>query len=238
MYGNFISSLKEPFHCSSEMLDRKLTTPPPHIDTPRSQSPMLVPPKPQYTQQLPPFYDPKQVVYPCKPPHDYTDEEFEMLNHFEFLHALGFAEPPALPPYLNSNLLNDANSKNHRPVAAGGINEIYRYRINELNLMDKYSTMKPVRPVLKRSGSSNSSSSSSLRSSKNIRNSSTATPTRKALPKQLKKMEKSQVPHHVMLNHLITSNMNRDGYITSSSITRYHGKFITNIVYFSTDPPL
>lgn len=211
------------------MFDAKMTTPPPNLDSPRSESPMMAPPV-VYTTEMPPFYNHEMLRYPCKPPHDYTDEEFEQLNHFDFLHALSFSEPPTLPPYLNSNLLNDTNNKNYKGVQFtgntlnNGVNDMYRYRINDLNLMDKYSTMKPVRPVLKRSGSSNSSSSS-LRSSKNIRN-------RKV---KVKKLDKSQIPHHVMLNHLITSNMNRDGYITSSSITRYKGRFITNIVYFSTD---
>lgn len=214
------------------MFERTLATPPPNMDSPRSQSPVQIPP-PVYTTEIPPFYNQKLLQYPCKPPQDYTDEEFDQLNHFDFLHALSFPEPPMLPPYLNSNLLNDSNNKNYKgiPFSGGGgngVNEMYRYRINELNLMDKYSTMRPVRPPLKRSGSSNSSSSS-IRSSKNIR---TSGGTRKL---KAKKVDKSQIPHHVMLNHLITSNMNRDGYITGSSITRYKGKFITNIVYFSTD---
>lgn len=217
------------------MLDSKLTTPPPDLDSPRSQSPMPMPTA-VYTTEMPAFYDQKMLRYPCKPPHDYSDEEFDHLNHFDFLHALNFTEPPMLPPYLNSNLLNDSNNKNYKGVSftgngGNGINEMYRYRINDLNLMDKYSTMKPARPVLKRSGSSNSSSSS-IRSSKNIRTATISNSNRKL---KVKKVDKSQVPHHVMLNHLITSNMNRDGYITSSSITRYKGRFITNIVYFSTD---
>lgn len=48
-------------------------------------------------------------------------------------------------------------------------------------------------------------------------------------------IEKNLVPHHVMLNHLITCNLNKDGYITSSCITRYKGKFLTQIMYFSNE---
>lgn len=229
------------------MINSTLATPPPYISPARSSpSPSPIPQSsPIYTNDIPVFYDQSRLNYPCKPPHEYSDEEFERLNHFEFLRALSFSEPPLLPPYLNSNLLNDSSNKNYKQLANqsfnGGINDTYRYRINDLNIMDKYSTMKPIRPLLKRSGSS-TSSSSSLRSSKSLR-SHTHNGRQKQLRNEVgnsnnnkvKRMEKSQTPHHVMLNHLITCNMNREGYITSSCISRYNGKFITHIMYFATD---
>lgn len=191
----------------------------------------------EYVREIPHYYDASKLNYPIKSPLEYTDEEFEHLNHFDFLHSLNFQEPPLLPVYLNSNLLNESNNKNYKQSYS---NDVYRYRINDLNLMDKYSSLKPVRPTLKRSGSSNSSGGSS-RSSKSVRS---------LLFNKLKVQEassnqhnngsinKHKKPNHVMLNHLITCNMNREGYMTSSCISRYKGKFITQIIYFSTDVEL
>lgn len=228
----------------------------------RSVSPFLRPPPPEYTTEIPAIYDSTKLNYPYKSPLDYSDEEFEKMNHFEFLRDLGFDEPPLLPVYLNSNLLNDSNNKNYKTFpyqyqesTVPHVNEIYRYRINDLNLMDKYSTHKPSRPVLKRSNSSNSSSSSNnaiktyktlkhnntnkiLNKNKlNRENSNNSTKSSSKLKHADKMMliERNLIPHHVMLNHLITCNLNKEGYITSSCITRYKGKFITQIMYFSNE---
>lgn len=225
-------------------------------DINRSESPFLKKKAPEYVTEIPSFYNPATLKYPYKSPLDYTDEEFDKMNHFEFLKDLKFEPPPLLPVYLNSNLLNDSNSKNYKTFpyqyqesTTPHVNEIYRYRINDLNLMDKYSTHKPSRPVLKRSGSSNSScsSSSNHRNSRNnakVRNKllrensngSTKSNNRLKHADKMQLIERNLVPHHVMLNHLITCNFNKEGYITSSCITRYKGKFITQIMYFSNEP--
>jgi hypothetical protein len=222
----------------------------------RSQSPFLQKEKIEYTQEIPSFYDPTKLKYPYKSPLDYTDEEFERMNHFEFLKELNFSVPPLLPVYLNSNLLNDSSNKNYKtfpyqyqesPVPH--VNEIYKYRINELNVMDKYSTHKiPSRPPLNRSTSSNSSNSSLQvqRNNKNgtsklvnkarlLRENSNGKSSKLKHADKINLIERNLIPHHVMLNHLITCNLNKDGYITSSCITRYKGKFITQIMYFSNE---
>lgn len=229
-------------------------------DISRAESPFLPSPKAEYTTDIPDFYDPEKLKYPYKSPLDYNDEDFENMNHFEFLKDLDFSQPPLLPVYLNSNLLNDSSSKNYKTFpyqyqesTVPHVNEIYRYRINDLNTMDKYSTHKVSRAVLKRTASSNSSSSSLIapqRTSKTsttgnklinkarlLRENSNGNGTRSKLKHsdKLNLIERSLIPHHVMLNHLITCNLNKDGYITSSCITRYKGKFITQIMYFSND---
>ena len=223
-------------------------------DINRSESPFLKKKEPEYVTEIPSFYS-ANLKYPYKSPLDYTDEEFDKMNHFEFLKDLKFEPPPLLPVYLNSNLLNDSNSKNYKTFpyqyqesTVPHVNEIYRYRINDLNLMDKYSAHKPSRPLLKRSGSSNSSCSSTSihRSNKNggkilsklLRensNSSTKSNSRLKHADKMQLIERNLVPHHVMLNHLVTCNFNKEGYITSSCITRYKGKFITQIMYFSNE---
>lgn len=241
----------------------------------RSNSPFPQPPKIEYTTEIPPFYDSTTLNYPYKSPLDYSDEEFDKMNHFEFLKELKFEEPPLLPVYLNSNLLNDSSNKNYKTFPYQyqnfkdlHVNEIYRYRINDLNMMDKYSAQKfnnnqLQRPTLNRSGSSNSSASSNfaLKTIQSLRNppySTQTTPNKLLLRNKLTRenssnsvktnhstklkhsdklnlIERNLIPHHVMLNHLITCNLNKGGYVTSSCITRYHGKFITQIVYFSNE---
>lgn len=223
----------------------------------RAESPFLPMPTKEYSSEIPPFYDSSKLNYPYKSPLDYSDEEFEHMNHFDFLKELNLSVPPLLPVYLNSNLLNDSSSKNYKTFpyqyqesTVPHVNEIYRYRINDLNLMDKYSTHKSTRPVLKRSSSSNSSNSSTLMqrsttgSSKLINkarlmrensNNSIKTTNKLKHSDKINLIERNLVPHHVMLNHLITCNLKKDGYITSSCITRYKGKFITQIMYFSND---
>ena len=221
-------------------------------DINRSESPFLKKKEPEYVTEIPPFYS-ATLKYPYKSPLDYTDEEFDRMNHFEFLKDLKLEPPPLLPVYLNSNLLNDSNSKNYKTFpyqyqesTVPHVNEIYRYRINDLNLMDKYSTHTSSRPPLKRSGSSNSSCSSSSIHRKNngkIRskllrensNSSMKGNNRLKHADKMQLIERNLVPHHVMLNHLVTCNFNKEGYITSSCITRYKGKFITQIMYFSNE---
>ncbi|OWB72935.1 hypothetical protein B5S31_g2661 [[Candida] boidinii] len=102
-----------------------------------------------YTNEIPFFYLPEKINYPVNSPYEYTDEEFEKLNHFEFLKSLNLQEPPLLPPYLNSNLLNDSSSHNYKTYPYQYqysnhiyINDQYKYNINNLNLMDKYSKQK------------------------------------------------------------------------------------------------
>ena len=238
-------------------------------DITRGESPFMAIKPVEYTNEIPPFYDSSKLNYPYKSPLDYTDEEFENMNHFDFLKDLNFQPPPLLPVYLNSNLLNDSSSKNYRTFpyqyqesTVPHVNEIYRYRISELNTMDKYSsningsgTAKSHlnRPPLKRSSSSNSSNSSVMASkSANGRSYKSASRTKllgdnssgsaksgaSAKLKHADKIsliERNLIPHHVMLNHLITCNLNKDGYITSSCITRYKGKFITQIMFLSNE---
>lgn len=231
----------------------------------RAESPFLKKDSPEYTTEIPPFYDSTTLKYPYKSPLDYTDEEFDHMNHFDFLKELKFEVPPVLPVYLNSNLLNDSTNKNYKTFpyqfqesTVPHVNEIYRYRINDLNIMDKYGVQKLSRPPLKRSGgSSNNSSSSSTSVLKNVSNSKSKllrhklvrensngssntintlrTTTKLKHADKMQLIERNLVPHHVMLNHLITCNFNRDGYITGSCITRYKGKFITQIMYFSNE---
>lgn len=231
----------------------------------RSQSPFLQLKKPEYTREIPDFYDSEKLKYPYKSPLDYNDEDFEKMNHFQFLEELKFPLPPLLPVYLNSNLLNDSNNKNYKTFpyqyqesTVPHVNEIYKYRINDLNVMDKYSAQKispsvsiSSRPQLNRSPSSTSSTSSSP-IPRNIKNGSklinkarlmreNSSNSNKLPSSKLKHsdkihlIERNLIPHHVMLNHLITCNLNKDGFITSSCITRYKGKFITQIMYFSNE---
>lgn len=234
-------------------------------DINRAESPFLKKDLPEYTTEIPPFYDSTTLKYPYKSPLDYTDEEFDQMNHFDFLKELKFEVPPVLPVYLNSNLLNDSTNKNYKTFpyqfqesTVPHVNEIYRYRINDLNIMDKYGIQKVSRPPLKRSGgSSNNSSSSSTSVLKNASNNKSKlvrhklarensngssntintlrTTTKLKHADKMQLIERNLVPHHVMLNHLITCNFNRDGYITGSCITRYKGKFITQIMYFSNE---
>lgn len=227
----------------------------------RADSPFSPAPRIEYTTSIPEFYDTEKLRYPNKSPLDYTDEEFESMNHFEFLKDLNFSLPPLLPVYLNSNLLNDSAGKNYKTFpyqyqasTVPHVNEIYHYRINDLNTMDKYSAHKVSRPVLKRANSSNSSSSSTsmihqrtnksspagnkmINKARLLRENSNGNGSKSKLKHadKLNLIERNLIPHHVMLNHLITCNLNKDGYITSSCITRYKGKFITQIMYFSND---
>lgn len=246
--------------CGDCLTPSRNETPDPHYqslgnDINRSQSPFLQKPRAEYTTEIPYFYDPSKLKYPYKSPLDYSDEEFEQMNHFDFLNDLKFSTPPILPVYLNSNLLNDSSSKNYKTFPyqyqesnVPYVNTIYRYRINDLNLMDKYSAMKSTRPALKRASSSNSSNSSNMgtRSTKSngmtnriklLRENSNGSKNGVKLKHadKIDLIEKNLVPHHVMLNHLITCNLNKDGYITSSCITRYKGKFLTQIMYFSNE---
>ena len=221
-------------------------------DIKRGESPFMRQKKIEYVSEIPFYYDSTKLVYPNKSPLDYTDEEFMNINHFDLLKDLHFSSPPLLPVYLNSNLLNDSSSKNYKTYpyqyqesTTPHVNEIYRYRINDLNIMDKYSANKStLRPILKRSSSSNSSSSSSmLNKSKNnivvrnklLRMNSAEGSNKLKHQDKINLIERSLIPHHVMLNHLITCNLNKNGYITSSCITRYKGKFITQIMYFSNE---
>lgn len=228
-------------------------------DINRADSPFSPVPKIEYTTSIPDFYDPEKLKYPNGSPLDYTDEEFENMNHFQFLKDLNFSIPPLLPVYLNSNLLNDSASKNYKTFPyqyqssnIPHVNEIYHYRINDLNTMDKYSGHKPSRPILKRATSSNSSSSSTIQQRGNkscifgnkmatkarlLRENSNGNGSKTKLKHsdKLNLIERNLIPHHVMLNHLITCNLNKDGYLTSSCITRYRGKFITQIMFFANE---
>ncbi|GMG60205.1 unnamed protein product [Ambrosiozyma monospora] len=110
----------------------------------------FVRPKEVYSNEIPDFYIPGKLQYPYHSPYEYSDEEFETLNHFDFLRALNFKEPPLLPPYLNSNLLNDSKTHNYKTYPYQYqysnhiyINDQYKYNINDLNTMDKYSAHKP-----------------------------------------------------------------------------------------------
>ncbi|QPG74829.1 hypothetical protein FOA43_002165 [Brettanomyces nanus] len=194
-----------------------------------------------YTTEIPEFYDPEKIVYPGLSPYEFSDEEFSKMNHFEFLRSLNLEEPPLLPPYLNSNLLDDSSSKDYKqyPYQYQSsnhvyINDQYSYQINNLNIMDKYavinSSAPPKRPDINRS----SSSQSSIKSIRNeLLKNKEGHPKLKHVD-YIEQVEKRHnlVPSHVMLNHLITSNLKLNKVMTGSCIHRYGGKFITQIVYF------
>ncbi|OUM51369.1 hypothetical protein BVG19_g464 [[Candida] boidinii] len=190
-----------------------------------------------YTNEIPFFYLPEKVNYPFNSPYEYTDEEFEKLNHFEFLKSLNLQEPPLLPPYLNSNLLNDSSSHNYKTYPYQYqysnhiyINDQYNYNINNLNLMDKYSKQK-FKGISNKSITSNAknlfTTEVDLNANDNDNNGN-----------KIRKINKeNDIPSHVMLNHLITCNLKSDmnDVIIGSCIHRYSGKFITQIVYFPMD---
>ncbi|KAG7909203.1 hypothetical protein KL906_002697 [Ogataea polymorpha] len=182
--------------------------------------------KEEYTNEIPHFYLPEKIHYPYKSPYDFSDAEFDKMNHFDFLQSLGFKEPPLLPPYLNSNLLNDSPSHNYRTYPYQYqysnhvyINEQHHYNINNLNLMDKYSRQprsRSIREQLKKRASDQGVQTvSQLRHSDYVEN-----------------IDHEDIPNHVMLNHLITCNSKVDNVLAGSCIHRYGGKFITQIVYF------
>ncbi|GMF01845.1 unnamed protein product [[Candida] boidinii] len=184
-----------------------------------------------YTNEIPFFYLPEKINYPVNSPYEYTDEEFEKLNHFEFLKSLNLQEPPLLPPYLNSNLLNDSSSHNYKTYPYQYqysnhiyINDQYKYNINNLNLMDKYSKQK-FKEI-----SNKSNKKKLLLTSDNDNDNENENKIRKL-------NKENDIPSHVMLNHLITCNLKSDmnDVIIGSCIHRYSGKFITQIVYFPMD---
>ncbi|ODV88204.1 hypothetical protein CANARDRAFT_174046 [[Candida] arabinofermentans NRRL YB-2248] len=182
------------------------------------------PKKPEYTTEIPDFYLPEKLNYPYSSPYQYSDSEFEKMNHFDFLKTLSFQEPPLLPPYLNSNLLNDSATHNYKAYPYQYqdtnhifINDQYRYNINDLNMMDKYSRQphsKSIRKEIKQKVGA-ISPGSIMKHADYIENA-----------------EIYDVPNHVMLNHLITCNVKMDDVMIGSCIHRYSGKFITQIVYF------
>ncbi|KAH3670960.1 hypothetical protein OGAPHI_000671 [Ogataea philodendri] len=191
-----------------------------------SNSSLVEQKKEEYSNEIPDFYLPEKLNYPYRSPYDFSDAEFEKMNHFDFLQTLNFREPPLLPPYLNSNLLNDSPSHNYRTYPYQYqysnhvyINDQYRYNINDLNLMDKYSRQvrsKSIRETLKKRASDQGIPTlAQLRHADYVEN-----------------VDHEDIPNHVMLNHLITCNSKVDNVLTGSCIHRYAGKFITQIVYF------
>lgn len=206
-----------------------------------------------YTTEIPDFYNPERMVYPGVSPYELSDEQFARVNHFDFLKSLHLKEPPLLPPYLNSNLLNDQPSRDYKKYPyqyqrsnVEYTNEQYGYYINKLGLMDRYGSIRSespspansrqastsTRPPLDRAASSQSSIKQIRQDLLKKKEPNDHSPLKHQDYIKAVEAERNLVPSHVMLNHLITCNLKIDQVIACSTIHRYSGKYITEIVYF------
>ncbi|RLV94802.1 SNF1 protein kinase subunit beta-3 [Spathaspora sp. JA1] len=155
---------------------------------------------------------------PSPPPPEYSNEIPEMFVNYDYfkLKAPDFelAEPPHLPPHLNNVLLNklqpSGNPHHHPPPLTP---------THSTNSIQHSSYMQP------------STSAISTTSTGSFHN---RPPLRRADSSYYASSKESSIPNHVILNHLMTTSIRND-VLTVACITRYSGKFVTQIVYSPAD---
>ncbi|AOA60330.1 hypothetical protein PP7435_CHR1-0450 [Komagataella phaffii CBS 7435] len=199
----------------------------------------------KYSSEIPYYFNSDEIIYPQDKHPANTNLN---RNHSFYLKLLSLPEPPLLPPYLDSILLNDrhktkSKKQSSKPQALHGknsnINADRRYSlpINNLNIADKYS--RPQEFVEDEqsiaSGQKNKEADHSM-FKRGFKDNSMHNITESMVAKSqtTENQQREIVPTHVMLNHLITSNISND-IIHVSVIHRYQGKYITTILYTPVD---
>lgn len=165
----------------------------------------------------------------------YSHEIPEMFVNYDYFKQKGpdfeLPEPPQLPAHLNNVLLNKISnnqSQNHAQVSPSprlqhGHNHHHHHNHHQSNSHDGF------RPPNIPHNSSDFGSSSS--------GSSKRPPLRRADSSYYASNKEAyhlSIPNHVILNHLMTTSIRND-VLTVACITRYSGKFVTQIMHSPAD---
>ncbi|EGW32555.1 uncharacterized protein SPAPADRAFT_67155 [Spathaspora passalidarum NRRL Y-27907] len=156
----------------------------------------------------------KQDSRISQPQLEYSSEIPEMFVNYDYFKQKApdyeLAEPPHLPPHLNNVLLNKMQPQGHPPPLTP---------THSSSLIPQPTYMQP----------SNSTMSTTSAGSFHNR-----PPLRRADSSYYASSKESSIPNHVILNHLMTTSIRND-VLTVACITRYSGKFVTQIMYSPAD---
>ncbi|WLF79299.1 hypothetical protein PVL30_003051 [Lodderomyces elongisporus] len=148
---------------------------------------------------------------------EYSSEIPEMFVNYDYFKMkpadYELPEPPQLPPHLNNVLLNKIS--------------------NSPNSASNSSNTLPGPPPLNSTMTQQGAGSSSISSSYNYKR----PPLRRADSSYYasnKEAYHSAIPNHVILNHLMTTSIKNE-VLTVACITRYSGKFVTQIMHSPAD---
>ncbi|RCK63275.1 hypothetical protein Cantr_09642 [Candida viswanathii] len=150
-----------------------------------------------------------------EPAREYSSEIPEMFINYDYFKLkpsnYELPEPPQLPPHLNNVLLNKISSSSSGS-SSGSVHAQIPSNIASAGAAtggtSSTSTSSIKRPPLRRADSSYYASS--------------------------KESYHLQIPNHVILNHLMTTSIKND-VLTVACITRYLGKFVTQIMHSPAD---
>ncbi|KAG7662779.1 uncharacterized protein J8A68_003702 [[Candida] subhashii] len=145
----------------------------------------------------------------------YSNEIPEMFVNYEYFSQKAtnseLSEPPLLPPHLNNVLLNKISSHPNPHSHSHGSNLIPQIPSSfkqQSDLSSSATAHSNKRPPLRRADSSYYASN--------------------------KESIHLSIPNHVILNHLMTTSIRND-VLTVACITRYSGKFVTQIMHSPAD---
>lgn len=148
-----------------------------------------------------------------EPTYEYSSEIPEMFINYDYFKLkpsnYELPEPPQLPPHLNNVLLNKISSSGSSSSSGSVHTHIPTNISSNSGGLSSTSTINSIkRPPLRRADSSYYASS--------------------------KESYHLQIPNHVILNHLMTTSIKND-VLTVACITRYLGKFVTQIMHSPAD---
>ena len=152
-------------------------------------------------------------------------------------------EPPQLPPHLNNVLLNKMTSSSSSGSGSGsgsgysstshGSGSMTQHLSSISNVSTISGSLPKSQSLLSTIGSGSSSSVSNTGSYLNNKR----PPLRRADSSYYASNKDAYhllIPNHVILNHLMTTSIKND-VLTVACITRYLGKFVTQIIHSPAD---
>lgn len=184
-------------------------------------------------------------TYDFNPTLTYSSEIPEMFMNYDYFKTKGadyeLTEPPQLPAHLNNVLLNKISNNQNQQHAAN---------IPQLNSPNNIANHIPNNSFIQNQSSNpnqnpfqnqNHNSSDSFKPPNPSYNSNDGLSKRPALRRadssyyaSNKEAYHLSIPNHVILNHLMTTSIRND-VLTVACITRYSGKFVTQIMHSPAD---
>ncbi|CAI5757171.1 unnamed protein product [Candida verbasci] len=144
--------------------------------------------------------------------YQYSNEIPEMFINYDYFkfkpQDYELPEPPQLPPHLNNVLLNKISSSSNSNSNISSNSNLIPSNFNNNTVTGTTQTYSHKRPPLRRADSSYYASN--------------------------KEAYHLSIPNHVILNHLMTTSIKND-VLTVACITRYSGKFVTQIMHSPAD---
>ena len=161
----------------------------------------------------------------AKPPITYSSEIPEMFVNYDFFKSKSpnyeLPEPPQLPAHLNNVLLNKISNSNGSQPSLSNIPQVPSY-----NHPNRHDPLRASTTPVTESSSATASVSHYKRPPLRRADSSYYASNKEAYHQS--------IPNHVILNHLMTTSIRND-VLTVACITRYSGKFVTQIMHSPVD---